>query len=435
MNGLIIAAPSSGSGKTVITLALLRALRRRGISASSFKVGPDYIDPQFHTLSSGRQCANIDLWAMRPGTVSHLLSGGDDSLTVIEGVMGLFDGAQNGEGSTADVAVRTGYPVVLVVDVKGQSQSAAAVVKGFAAYRDGVDIAAVIFNRVGSPRHRAMIERAMVSLEIPVAGYIPRNEDFTFPERHLGLVQAQEHDGIEALLEGAATIIDAHIDLALLQKLARPLASRSAAEGDAPLTPLPPLGQKIAIAKDGAFSFLYPHLVEGWRRAGAEISFFSPLNDEPPRGDADAVFLPGGYPENYAGELSVKSTFFDGLGRAKEAGSVIYGECGGFMVLGRSLIDREGAAHPMAGLLPVSTSFAAPKLSLGYRSVTTNDVTPFGPAGTVLRGHEFHYTQECDGAIEHHLFSVQDAVGTAFPACGAKIGTVMGSYIHLIDRA
>lgn len=432
MNGLIIAAPSSGSGKTVITLALLRALRRHGISASSFKVGPDYIDPQFHTLSGGRQCANIDLWAMRPGTVSQLLSGGSESLTIVEGVMGLFDGAQNGEGSTADVAVRTGYPVVLVVDVKGQSESAAAVVNGFANYRQGVDIGAVIFNRVGSPRHREMIERAVEPLGIPVAGYIPRGEAFAFPERHLGLVQAQEHGEIEALLEGAATIIDEHVDLALLKNLARPLAPLSEPEGG---PPLPPLGQKIAIAKDAAFSFLYPHLVDGWRRAGAEISFFSPLNDEPPKDDADAVFLPGGYPEIHAGELSAKAKFFGGLGRAYDAGTVIYGECGGFMVLGHRIVDADGVSHKMAGLLPVSTSFATPKLSLGYRAVTTKQATPFGPAGTVMRGHEFHYTQECDGAIEGNLFNAEDAVGKSLPSCGAKIGNVMGSYIHLIDRA
>lgn len=434
MNGIIISAPSSGAGKTVITLALLRALSRRGVRISSFKVGPDYIDPQFHTLASGRSCFNIDLWAMRPSTVVNLLSEHSESfsITLVEGVMGLFDGAQNGHGSTADVAAWTGFPVVLIADVKGQSESAAAVIQGFANYREDTHISAVIFNRVGSSRHRDMLERAIEPLGIPVLGYLPRTNAFALPARHLGLVQAQEHVGIETLLENAANVIDEHIDLELFQTFAHPFEPK---EASSYTTPLSPIGQRIAVANDSVFSFIYPHVIEGWRSKGVEIFPFSPINDEPPREGVDAIFLPGGYPEIHAGELATKFNFFDGLRKAKNDDATIYGECGGFMTLGHTLIDRDGEAHKMAGLLPVTTSFAKPKLHLGYRSILTNEITPFGNAGTALRGHEFHYSQECDADGNANLFSVRDAGGNRLPTNGLKIGQVMGSYIHLIDRA
>jgi cobyrinic acid a,c-diamide synthase len=428
--GLILAAPASGSGKTVTVLALLRHFRRAGVDVTSRKVGPDYIDPMFHTAASGRPCINLDPWAMRPETLAGLAEESAD-LLIVEGVMGLFDGAADGTGSTADLAALTGWPVVLVLDVKSQAQSAAALVYGFASFRSDVNISGVILNRVGSPNHEALLRTALAPLGIPVLGALPRLEALALPDRHLGLVPAGEHDALEDFLDKAADAVARHINTAALRSLARPAQLPSSAKPD----PLPPLGQRIAVAQDAAFVFAYRHLLDGWRNQGTELLPFSPLADEPPSSHADSIYLPGGYPELHAGRLASAARFLDGLRTAASRQIPIYGECGGYMVLGHTLEDADGITHPMAGLLPLDTSFAKRRLHLGYRQAMTATATPFGPAGTRLRGHEFHYSSIAAEDTAQPLLHARDARGTDLGGMGTIRGSVMGSFLHIVDRA
>ena len=428
---LIVAAPASGSGKTVLTLALLRHLRNAGVAVSSFKVGPDYIDPAFHAAASGRVCHNLDGWAMRPTTLARLAAaaGADADLVIGEGVMGLFDGATGGAGSTAELAARAGWPVVLVVDVGGQAASAAATVEGFAGHRAGVDVAAAIFNRVGGAGHTRLLRDAMADSDVPLLGCVPRDPGLTLPDRHLGLVQAAEHADLDAFLDAAADIVARHIDVGALRDLARP-GRLPAPDG---VTTLPPLGQRIAVARDTAFAFAYPAALDGWRAAGAELLAFSPLAGDAPDGTADAVYLPGGYPELHAGTIAGNAAFLDGLRAAAGAGKPVYGECGGYMVLGDGLVDAEGARHAMAGLLPLETSFAERRLHLGYRQAVLSGDGPLGAGGTAFRGHEFHYATVIEEGAAEPLFACRDAGGSDIGPAGRRRGSAMGSFVHLID--
>lgn len=438
--GLIIAAPSSGAGKTVFTLALLRHLARSGVAVASAKVGPDYIDPAFHAAASGRPCVNLDPWAMRPATLERLVTGlaADAMVVVCEGVMGLFDGAVGDAGSTAELAARTGWPVILILDVRAQAASAAAVLRGFALHRGDVDVAGVVFNRIGGARHLQIVADACRAALPGIAclGGLPRTDELTLPERHLGLVQAAEHQGLCAFLDGAARRLADSIAVDRLLALARPgkIAPVTSAADDAAL-PLPVLGQRIAIASDTAFAFCYPHVIDGWRAAGAALSFFSPLADQAPAADADAVYLPGGYPELHTGRLAGNGRFLAGLTAAADRGAAVVGECGGYMVLGEALIDAAGEAHRMAGLLPLVTSFAERRLHLGYRRAELARATALGGIGAAFRGHEFHYAETVSEGPGEPLFRIADAEGHALGMTGLARGRVIGSFVHLIDRA
>jgi len=429
--GLIIAAPASGSGKTTLTLALLASLQRAGVRVAPLKIGPDYIDAGFLARASGRECANLDPWGMRPGTMAGVVAraGEGAELVVAEGVMGLFDGAADGSGSTAEVAERTGWPVVLVVDASGMGASAAAVVHGLLTFRPAVPIAGVIFNRAGSERHARLLAEACRPLPVRVLGALAREPDLGLPARHLGLVQACEHPALESFLERAASALDAALDAEAVAALARPcrLAATPAR------APVPALGGRIAVARDHAFAFTYPHLLDGWREAGASLSFFSPLADEAPERLADAVYLPGGYPELYALRLAGARRFKRGLQAAAAAGATIYGECGGYMTLGRGLVDRQGARHEMVGLLPVETSFAAPRMTLGYRRATLAVDAALGSAGSLYAAHEFHFARLVSEGGTSPLFHCRDASGRDLGPAGAVRGRVVGSFVHLID--
>jgi len=435
--GAVIAAPSSGSGKTTITLGLLRYFARSNVQVSSFKVGPDYIDPGFHSAASGRPCLNIDSWAMRPDTLASLFgqAAAHAEIVIGEGVMGLFDGAHvssnQNSGSTADTAAALGLPVILVVDAGAQAQSAAAVVHGFSTFRKDVTVAGVVFNRVGSDRHADMLKAAAAPLGVPVLGCVPRSKSLVVPDRHLGLVQASELAALEAFLDTAADLVSSHIDMSALRDILAGLGARPAV---APPRPIPPLGQHIAVASDDAFRFSYRHVIDGWRSAGAEILPFSPLSDDAPDGTADAVYLPGGYPELHAGTLAANRQFLDGLRDLAGRGAVLYGECGGFMVLGEALTDADGRVHGMAGLLPLKTSFADRRMHLGYRNATLGADCPLGIAGDRYAAHEFHYATIVEQGAAGTLFTATDAAGTDLGAMGLHAGNVMGSFIHLIDR-
>ena len=420
---VIIAAPASGSGKTVLTLGLLRALRHRGLRVASAKIGPDYIDPRFHEAATGRACFNLDPWAMAPGLISGLLAdlGRDADVIVIEGVMGLFDGPRGVPGSTADLAVALQIPVILTVDARHQGQSVAALVHGFTRYKLGLRVAGVVLNRVAGDRHETILREALGER---VAGCLRHDDSLKLPSRHLGLVQAEENQDLEAFIERAASAVARETVLDRILGFAAQPVDESATH-----VMLPPLGQTIAIARDRAFAFAYPHLLHHWQKAGATLRFFSPLADEAPDPGAEAVFLPGGYPELHAGRLASNAAFLAGIRTAR---GLVYGECGGYMVLGEALIDAQGQSHAMAGLLPVRTSFATRQLHLGYRELTP---LPGAPWTNPLRGHEFHYSTLVSEGEADRLFDVSDTRGDPLPAIGLRRGRVCGSYAHVIAAA
>lgn len=431
--GLIVAAPASGSGKTVLTLGLLRAFRRRGLATGSFKVGPDYIDTAFHAAATGRPGYNVDGWAMRFDTLAGIIedAGRDCDLVIGEGVMGLFDGATDGTGSTADLAALFGLPVLLVVDAARMGASAAALVDGFRRHRDDVNVAAIVFNRVGSRAHAELLTRACFEhLSTPVVGCLPRDAGLTLASRHLGLVQAAEHADLDAFLDAAGQRVAAELDLDRLLRLASPPSISLLGPA---ARPLPVLGQRIAVARDEAFAFAYSAVLEGWRRQGAEVRLFSPLDDAAPDADTDAVYLPGGYPELHAGRLAASRRFLDGLWAAAARGAFVYGECGGYMVLGERLVDATGASHAMAGLLPVVTSFEGAHLQLGYRTIELSSACPLGTVGAGYRGHEFHHAVELERRGPP-LFAARCARGEDRGPQGCRQGPVAGSFLHLIDR-
>jgi cobyrinic acid a,c-diamide synthase len=443
--GLIVAAPRSGAGKTVITLALLAALKRRGIAVRAAKTGPDYIDPGFHAAATGVPGLNLDSWAMPPSLLDALVAeaAGSAEILLVEGVMGLFDGVAGSAGrcgTTADLAARFGLPVLLVLDVAGQSQSAAAVVRGFAAHDPAVRIAGVVLNRVGSERHRALVSDAIAALRtpepIPILGAVPRADTLALPERHLGLVQADEHENLTRWLDRLAELAERHLDLDAVIACAAPLPPPQpspASGGGKGRGALPPPGQRIALACDRAFSFVYPHLLGGWRRAGAEIVTFSPLADEPPPDDCDTCWLPGGYPELHAGALATASRFRAGLVHFAQTRPV-HGECGGYMVLGQGLTDVDGGRHAMTGLLGHATSFARRKLQLGYREARLLIDSPIGSAGSVVRGHEFHYATLISPGDDAPLADLMDGQGRPLGPSGGRREQVTGGFFHAIAQ-
>ncbi|MGE4480425.1 cobyrinate a,c-diamide synthase [Acidocella sp.] len=429
MKGLLVAAPASGAGKTTVTLGLARAWTRRGVAVRPFKSGPDYIDPAFLAAAARRSCFNLDSWAMGRAEITALVGHGQGELALAEGSMGLFDGVAKqgatGSGASADIAALMGWPVLLVLDVRGQAQSAAAVAAGMAKFRAGVEIAGVVLNRVASARHEALLRAGMAEAGLPVFGALPRQESVTVPERHLGLVQAAELPRLEALLENAADLASRYCDIEGLRAVA---AGRTLA---ATMEHARPPGQRIALAKDEAFSFLYPHLLAGWRAAGAEILPFSPLADEAPAGDADICWLPGGYPELHAGRLAASRNFLTGL-RDFAKLKPVHGECGGYMVLGERLVDAAGAGHEMAGLLRLSTSFAKRRMHLGYRRARLLAPMPGHEAASVLAGHEFHYATILEQR-DTPLAEVWDAEGRLVAETGSRRASVTGSFFHLIS--
>lgn len=418
--GLIIAAPASGSGKTTVTLGLLRALYQRAIPVTAAKSGPDYIDARFHQAACHTPCLNLDAWAMTPERIRRLASG--PVPLIIEGAMGLFDGAPpDGKGSVAHLAKILKLPVILVVDASRMAGSVAPLVSGFSRHDPDVHVAGVILNKVGSPRHETILRHALTELGLPVLGAVYRAVGLETPSRHLGLVQAQERADLETFLDDAAHLIADAVDLEALMALARPLPDIAPDEATAP-----PATRTIAIATDAAFDFAYQHqfldlIMDGWR-----IQPFSPLRNEsvPP---CDRVFLPGGYPELHARTLANNSNFIDSLRKAAET-TDIYGECGGYMVLGETLTDADGVAHKMAGLLPLETSFADRNLHLGYRDLDSRSNLMPGR----FKAHEFHYatTIRADGPP---LFTATDSEGTQLPDMGLTRGRVCGSFAHIIE--
>ena len=440
MQAIVIAAPMSGSGKTTVTLGIMECLKRRGLSVAPFKVGPDFIDPGWHRLVTGRTSVNLDSW-MCPErfvreTFARHTKGAD--IAVIEGVMGLFDGIDGTSeaGSTAQVAKILASPLILVVDAKSQARSAAALVQGFACFDPEVQLAGVIFNNVGSANHARILHEAMAASlpGVKMLGCIPRDKHLSIPSRHLGLVTAEENPLSEEFLNSLATVTGKHLDLdaiLLLESSKNPLpacgqkqlsARRPVKRGEEAKT-------RIAVARDEAFCFVYEDNLRLLREAGAEIVEFSPLNDAHlPQGIA-GIYLPGGYPELFAETLSANQSMIAEIKAAIEAGMPVYAECGGFIYLTRGV--RDLVLTPLVGIFPVATRMLPRRKALGYREVLLIGDSILGPAGTVARGHEFHYSEMEEMPHEIERLYQLSKNGSVIGAEGYRYRNCLASYQHL----
>ena len=404
---LLIAGTHSGCGKTTVTLGIMAALRRRGLQVRPFKCGPDFIDPSLHEMITGVPSRNLDVRMcgeafVRDTFFRHNPPGqaqqGQEGIAVVEGVMGLFDGA---EGSAAHLAKTLRLPVVLVVDVRSAAESIAAVVKGFASLDAELQLAGVLCNRVGSARHEALIRTALAPLGIPLLGFLPREEQIAIPSRHLGLHMGEENPlDAEAQL-ALAELIEKHLDLPLLLDLARQYRVQETAPASSPFTVAASKGApvRIGVARDAAFCFYYQDNLDMLRAAGAELVFFSPLAETSLPDKLQGLYLGGGYPELHAAMLAENTGMRTAIRRFSEAGMPIYAECGGLMYLCQSLRDQGGIEHAMCGVFPFACEMNARLRRLGYRHAKQQQATIFGPADMVLSGHEFHYSSLCPDSL------------------------------------
>ncbi|MFZ5863188.1 MAG: cobyrinate a,c-diamide synthase [Nitrospirota bacterium] len=434
---LVIAGTHSGVGKTTVTLALMLALRERGATIQPFKVGPDYLDPTYHALATGLPCRNLDGWMMGEDAVRWSFgraSHGVD-LSIIEGVMGLFDGAGpvSAVGSTAEVATWLAAPVVLVIDASGMATTAAALALGCVQYDRKVPLAGVIFNRVGSARHLAWLKEAVErATPLTVVGGLPEEAGIAIPERHLGLVGADRTILTNDVRSRLASLAREWLDLRAVTELAErapPL------DIPAPPTVLPRRGRRIGVARDEAFSFYYPDNLDLLETAGAELIFFSPLRDEALPPCLDGIYLGGGYPELHAARLAAGEPMREAIARFGREGKSIYAECGGLMYLTRALHTLDGARHPMVGLLPGEVRMLARRKTLGYREVEALEDLPHLAKGARARGHEFHYSEWVDepeptGELVR-AYAVAGRRGEPAGVEGYRWRNVVASYIHL----
>lgn len=431
---IVIAATQSGSGKTTIVTGLLAALKEKGLKVQSYKVGPDYIDPGYHEIASGRPGHNLDTWLVTEEKLAEIFArtADDADIAIIEGVMGLYDGGKNGISSTASVAKLLDAPVLLVINAKSMGESAAALALGFKQYDPTVNIAGVILNRLGSPTHRQMIEEALERLDIPVFGAVGRNDKMNMPERHLGLLPVQENNSEAEVVAEIGRTVGASVDIEKIIGLAE-----SAPEIELPARNTLPEKRRarIAVARDDAFTFYYPESIYQLEISGAEIIPFSPLHDrEMP--EADGLILGGGFPEMFASELYGNESMRASIGEAAKSGMPIYAECGGFMYLMKEMVDFDGNHFPMTGIIPGSVTMNKKLQTVGYVAATMEKDTVLGRKGTVLHGHEFHFSSEC--APENinpeeypRAFTFQRMRKIPPYLAGYAKDNILGSYLHL----
>ena len=426
---LVIAAPQSGSGKTTLTCGILAALARRGVRVQAYKVGPDYIDPGYLGLASGRAAHNLDTWLMDEAAMLRVFahSAAQADAAVVEGVMGLYDGGTGGVSSTAQIARLLRAPVVLAIDCKSMGDSAAALALGFREYDKTVNFRGVILNRLGSASHERMIREAMARVGIPVLGALRRDERFVMPERHLGLLPTDENAGhsFEALAEVAAQ----SVDLDGLLSVAR---SAPNLEVQADNLFLCRERAVIAVARDAAFSFYYPESLAQLERCGARIVFFSPLDDAALPA-CDGVIFGGGFPEMFASRLAANESMKASIRTAIEAGMPVYAECGGYMYLTRSLTDFDGTGHAMVGVVPAACRMNDRLQTVGYVECTALSDSPLAAAGTVVHGHEFHFSTTTPDAGSEKSAAwqfVKKRTGATY-AAGYAHKSLVASYLHL----
>ncbi|MCY4306757.1 MAG: cobyrinate a,c-diamide synthase [Rhodobacteraceae bacterium] len=434
MRGLLVSAPNSGAGKTIIALGLLRAFQKRNINVYPAKSGPDYIDPKFHQVACGRSSINLDCWAMKPDLVTSLANNpsnvdatSSNELILIEGAMGVLDGGgKEGRGSAADLAEILSVPIILVIDASKQFHSVALAPMGLIKTRPKINLLGVILNNIGSSRHLSGARESLDRFGIELLGWLPKSLEFKIPERHLGLVLPEENPEMEEFIERISVKMDRLVEVDTILQGMMDITRPNDLD---PKVGIDPLGQNMAIAQDKAFAFMYSHLIAYWQERGANILPFSPLADEGPDAEADAVFLPGGYPEIHLPQLAGKSKFISGMNKARERNALIYGECGGFMVLGDAIRDSKGKSHRMLGFLNHITSYQNTSLHLGYRHF---EALPNPHFRGKFNGHEFHYTNLEVAGGNKGLFKVEDSFGNRLPDAGLVNGNVFGSYQHLI---
>lgn len=417
----LLAAPSSGSGKTTLTLGLLRALARRGLVVQPFKCGPDYLDTHHHTQAAGRPSLNLDLFMASVGhaqaTYAHYTAPAD--VAVVEGVMGLFDGADRMRGSAADVAEQLGIPVILVVNAKAMAYSVAPLLFGFKNFYPGIRLVGAIFNFVNTASHYYFLREACEDVGVEPLGYLPANPAFVIPSRHLGL-SIDTTVQYEAIVEALADALPHTVDLDRLLAVTRTAAPVAAPPPPAGASPAP--RRRLAVARDAAFTFTYHQNLQALARFG-EVTYFSPLADAALPAGTDFLYLPGGYPELFAGALSANATMRASIAAYCAGGGATYAECGGLMYLGQQLLDAQGQGFAMAGVLPCTTSMVQAKLTLGYRSVEWNGLT--------VKGHEFHYSSLTDQSLTPAPAVITNAKGIAVPVQLYRQGNVWASYVHL----
>lgn len=430
---IVIAGPASGVGKTTIALGLMAAFRRRGLVVQPFKCGPDFIDAGHHTRVCDRPSRNLDGWMLSGETNRTVFAqhAAAVDIAIVEGVMGLFDGARgSGEGSTAAMAKHLGLPVLFVVEASTMAASAAALVRGFETFDPAVRIAGVVFNQIGSAAHYSLLRDALEQAGCaPAIGYLPRDTSLRIPERHLGLYTAQEDVLPAAALDHLSSLMEQHVDLnrvldiAALEEADYTPAGRSRAAGDT---------VRIAVARDPAFCFYYEDNLDALHADGAEIVEFSPLTDGTLPEGTDALYIGGGYPELYTTELSTNTSMRHAIAAFVARGGPTYAECGGLMYLGRHLRLRDGTSVPMVGVLPFGTMVTDRLVRFGYTEVSFTTGCLLGRAGTTARGHSFHYST-IDGAPEDVAcaYHVRSTLSGTEGAEGYVVGNVLASYIHL----
>jgi cobyrinic acid a,c-diamide synthase len=435
VKGVVVAGTHSGCGKTTVSLGLMAALTRRGLRVAPFKVGPDFIDPGHHRQAAGRAGRNLDGWMLsrtaNEAAFRRAAAGAD--VAVVEGVMGLFDGVdgKSESGSTAEMAKWLGLPVLLVVDARSMARSAAALVQGFERFDPGLRFAGVAFNRIGSERHLAYLREALAgSVRMPCLGGFARDEAVAVPERHLGLVTAEDHP-LDAQRTGRlAALVEGGLDVGGLLAALPEVAPGPAEAAPPPAPASPPV--RIGVARDRAFCFYYEENLELLARSGAELVAFSPIADREPPPGLDGLYFGGGYPELSAAALAGNAPMRAAVRAASEAGMPVYAECGGFMYLCAELVDLAGGRAPMAGCFPFAARMLPRLKALGYREVRLVRDTLLGPAGSLLRGHEFHYSE-----LEPHPGPVDSAYaaaarGDSRPAVpGFLARRTLASYVHL----
>lgn len=432
--GFVVAGPSSGAGKTTVVLGLMAALKRRGLIVQPFKCGPDFIDPGHHQRVCGRRSRNVDGW-MLAAPVNHAIfvrHAASADISVVEGVMGLFDGAHrsSGAGSTAQMATMLKLPILLVVDASKMAGSAAALVHGFATFDPAVHVAGVIFNKVGSATHHGLLRDALERAGggVKPLGFLPRDERLRIPERYLGLVTADEHVLPEQAIAHLADLVDQHVDVDGLLDIAGVIADR--AEGP-PRQPAAGV-VRIGVARDRAFCFYYEDNFDALRAAGADLVEFSPLDDTALPDRLDALYFGGGYPELWAGALTANQTMQTAVRQFISAGKPVYAECGGLMYLARSIQDRAGRTWPMVGALPFTVVMTEKLQRFGYVEVTLTRDCILGAPGTTARGHSFHCSRiETATADIPHAYHLRYTLAGVDEAEGFSVGSVLASYIHL----
>ncbi len=432
MKAVLIAGTQSGSGKTLATLGLLAAAKRRGLQVRGFKVGPDFIDPGHHLAVTGRTSHNLDGWMLDKPTVRALFARNsqDMDLAVVEGVMGVFDGAsgRNEAGSSAEMAKWLDIPAILVINTRSMARSVAAVAKGFALFDPPLRMAGMLCNNVGSQRHERLLQEALESVpDIPLLGCLARTPQLQTPSRHLGLVLADELNWENGRLDALADWFEAALPVdKLLQALPETFSDNP------PDPPLPPADVRIAVARDAAFCFYYEENLHLLRQAGAEPVFFSPVQDqELPKG-VSGIYLGGGYPELHAARLSANTSLLTSLRKFSQAGGPIYAECGGLMYLCESIEDKQGGRFPMCGIFAMTSTIRKTGMTLGYRDIAFTKNTLLGEPGSHIRGHEFHYSQLAGSDVEAaQAYKASGADGKPADTHGFQKRNTLASYAHL----